>query len=176
MRAFAAVDLPAEFEDEVAALARSLHACVEGRFLKRQTYHVTLAFLGEINEADARRAIDALERACAQSAPVLLEPKGFERFGHRREGLLALALEADPGLVGLAENLRSGLRARGVAHDEKRFSPHISLVRRARLEAPSLPDLPFPHACVAEFATLYKSTLTPEGALYKPLYTVDLLE
>ena len=122
MRAFVAVDLPAEFEDEVAALARSLHACVEGRFLKRQTYHVTLAFLGEINEADARRAIDALERACALSAPVLLEPKGFERFGHRREGLLALALEADPGLVGLAENLRSGLRAQGVAYDEKSYT------------------------------------------------------
>ena len=68
MRAFIALELPADFADDTAAAARRLSASLEGRFLDRSTYHLTLAFLGDIDDAEASRAMDALDVACAGSA------------------------------------------------------------------------------------------------------------
>ena len=61
MRTFIALDLPPDFADDAAALARRLSASMEGRFLKRDTYHLTLAFLGDVDEAQLAAATDALE-------------------------------------------------------------------------------------------------------------------
>lgn len=89
MRAFIALELPADFADDTAAAARRLSASLEGRFLDRSTYHLTLAFLGDIDDAEASRAMDALDVACAGSAPVSLAPDGLGKFGRpptRRSG------------------------------------------------------------------------------------------
>ena len=51
MRTFIALDLPPGFADDAAALARRLSASMEGRFLPRDTYHLTLAFLGKFGRA-----------------------------------------------------------------------------------------------------------------------------
>ena len=56
MRTFIALELPTDFADDVAAMARRLSASLEGRFLDRSTYHLTLAFLGDIDDAEAARA------------------------------------------------------------------------------------------------------------------------
>ena len=61
MRTFIALDLPPGFADDAAALARRLSASMEGRFLPRDTYHLTLAFLGDVDEAQLAAAADALE-------------------------------------------------------------------------------------------------------------------
>lgn len=89
MRAFIALELPADFADDTAAAARRLSASLEGRFLDRSTYHLTLAFLGDIDDAEASRAMDALDVACAGSAPVSLAPDGLGKLGRpptRRSG------------------------------------------------------------------------------------------
>ena len=70
MRTFIALDLPPDFADDAAALARRLSASMEGRFLKRDTYHLTLAFLGDVDEAQLAAATDALEAACASPGSV----------------------------------------------------------------------------------------------------------
>ena len=86
MRAFIALELPADFADDTAAAARRLSASLEGRFLDRSTYHLTLAFLGDIDDAEASRAMDALDVACAGSAPVSLAPDGLGKFGRPADG------------------------------------------------------------------------------------------
>lgn len=89
MRAFIALELPADFADDTAAAARRLSASLEGRFLDRSTYHLTLVFLGDIDDAEASRAMDALDVACAGSAPVSLAPRrpGKVRPPRRRDAL-----------------------------------------------------------------------------------------
>ena len=62
MRTFVALDLPPDFADDVAALARQMGAAVEGRFLPRSTYHLTLAFLGD-DDLARRRLYTTLSRA-----------------------------------------------------------------------------------------------------------------
>ena len=74
----------------------------------------------------------------------------------------------------MAADLRRALTERGIAFDTKPFRPHITLVRRAKLPRGTLPTLDFPAPAQAKRMTFYKSTLSAEGATYKPLYSVDL--
>ena len=174
MRAFIALDVPEEFAGELADLARQLSPAARGRYLPRGNYHLTLAFLGDIGEAQARDAVAALDAACAGASPVELRPAGLGHFGRPRDATLWLGLEPVPELTGLAAAVRDELAAAGLAYDAKEFRPHITLARRVQLPRGPLPELLFPQSAHAARATLYKSTLEPDGAVYKPLYTVEL--
>lgn len=174
MRTFVALELPREFADDVAGVARRLGPVVGGRLTDRRNYHLTLAFLGEIGEADARLAIEALEGACADAAAPLLACDGLGTFGKRDNATLWLGIRPSPELTTLASAVREGLRARGVAFDDKPFRPHVTLARHARLPRGPLPDLAFPLPARPERVTLYRSILEPEGARYKPLFSARL--
>lgn len=176
MRTFIALELPADFADEVAAVARRLSASLEGRFLDRSTYHLTLAFLGDIDDAEASRAMDALDAACAGVAAVPLAPDGLGKFGRPTDATLWLGVAPDTALMSLAERVREELAARDVPFDPKPFRPHVTLGRRVRIPKKSLPALAFPLPARAHAVTLFKSTLSRDGAEYKPLYTVELAE
>lgn len=176
MRTFIALELPADFADDVAAMARRLSASLEGRFLDRSTYHLTLAFLGDIDDAEASRAMDALDAACAGVAAVPLAPDGLGKFGRPADATLWLGLASDPALLSLAERVREELAARDVPFDPKPFRSHITLGRRVRIPKKPLPPLAFPMPARARDVTLFKSMLFRDGAEYKPLYTVELAE
>ncbi|MEE0705001.1 MAG: RNA 2',3'-cyclic phosphodiesterase [Adlercreutzia sp.] len=174
MRTFIALDLPTEFADDVAALGRLLSAVMDGRFLARDTYHLTLAFLGDIDDAETARAMDALDEAVDKlresEASILLSPDGLGKFGRPQDATLWLGIAKTPALDALAANLREALRSRDLPFDDKTFLPHITLGRRVRIPKGSLPALTFPLPTEAPNVTLYKSTLDREGATYKPLY------
>lgn len=174
VRMFIALELPELFEDEVTALARQLRDVVGGRFMRRETYHVTLAFLGEVDEAGVRDAMAALDEACAGRAAVGLAPDGLGTFGRPRDATLWLGLRPAPELLALADDVRAALDACGVAYDRKAFRPHITLARRARMPKGELPTLMFPEPSQATCVTLFKSELSSEGATYKSLYTIEL--
>ncbi len=174
MRAFIALELPEGFVEDVAAMARVLGAAVEGRFVPRQNYHVTLAFLGDIDEAQARDAMDAIDEACAGAAAVPIWPNGLGKFGRASDATLWLGLASGPKLIDLVNRMREALRARGIGFDDKPFLPHITLARRVRLPKGALPELAFPLPSDAARVTLFKSTLSRDGAQYKPLYSAEL--
>lgn len=174
MRTFIALDLPNELIEQVADLSRQLSSMVHGRFVARSTYHVTLAFFGEIGEAEARRVMDVLDTACAHAAAIRLVPDGLGVYGKSVDATLLLKLAHGCDLMNLAMAVREELRAQGVSYDEKAFDPHVTLARRARVLPQALSDLVFPAESSSSSVTLYKSELSQEGATYKPLYTVHL--
>lgn len=174
MRAFIALELPDAFWSETADLARLLGEHIDGRFMKRESYHLTLAFLGDVDDAEKRLAMDAIDAACAGMGAIPLASDGLGKFGRARDATLWLGIKASPLLSDLVERLRAELDARSVKYDAKPFKAHITLARRARIPRGALPELPFPLDDVATNITLFKSELSHEGATYKPLYTVEL--
>ena len=134
MRTFVALELPQGFATDVAALTRQLSAAVEGRFLPRDFYHLTLAFLGDGSANDIAAATDALEAACASQPAVPLRSDGLGKFGRASDATLWLGIAPVPELMELAERVRGELAIRGVPFDDKPFKPHITLARRARSE------------------------------------------
>lgn len=174
MRAFVALELPEAFADEVAGLVRGLATACDGRFVPRGSHHLTLAFLGELDEAGVRAASGALEAACAGAGPVGLAARGLGTFGRGRATTLWLGIRLSDELGLLATRLRGELAARGLAYDERPFRPHVTLARRARLPHEPLPPLVFPRPAEARRVTLFRSLLEPDGARYEPLRTVGL--
>ncbi len=174
MRLFIALEIPQDLQDDVAALARQLKASVQGRFLPPPTYHLTLAFLGDMPEAVIPSIESVLEQTASSCEAITLQPDGLGKFGRGEDGTLWLGFAPTPELMRLAEELRSCLEDRGIPFDDKPFKPHLTLARRARIPKGELPALSFPYPATADVVTLFKSTLSKEGATYDPLYQASL--
>lgn len=196
MRCFIALDLPDRFVDELVYFSQQLKRAVAGRFVPPENYHVTLAFLGSIDESDSQVAINAMHDALEalklelpedieliddyadyeHEGTVSLVSDGLGKFGRSNDATLWLGLKKWPDVMDLAEALRSRLKEAGLSFDEKDFLPHITVARRADLRHCSLGNLAFPEACEASALTLYESTLYRDRAVYKALYSIDLVE
>ena len=174
MRTFIALELPESFIEETALLAASMSRRVAGRFMPRESYHLTLAFLGEVDEVDVRRAMDAVDAACAECEPVALSCNGLGTFGRKGDATLWLGLAPNEGVTELAARVRDELVRRDITFDRKNFVPHITIARRARIAKGALDGLAFPFDALGARVTLFKSTLAPTGAQYKPLYSTEL--
>ena len=174
MRAFIALELPEAFWRETADLARQLSLRIDGRFSKSDSYHLTLAFLGNIDDAQKGLAMDAMDAACAGLFAIPLESNGLGKFGRSNDATLWMGVKPNDGLLELARRIREELEARSITFDSKPFRPHITLARRTRIGRSDLPALPFPRDDVATDVTLFKSELSHEGATYKTLYTIEL--
>ena len=174
MRTFIALELPESFVEETALLAESMSRRVTGRFMPRESYHLTLAFLGEVGEPEMRRAMDAVDAACAGREPVALSCNGLGTFGKKGDATLWLGLAPNEGLTELAARIRDELACRDITFDRKNFVPHITIARRARIAKGALDGLAFPFDALGVRVALFKSTLTPTGAQYKPLYSAEL--
>jgi RNA 2',3'-cyclic 3'-phosphodiesterase len=180
-RAFVALDLPDELLDPLIAWRRGAIGDVgEVRLLPRESLHVTLVFLGYQAERDAER----IAEICFSDPPGPFVLRAEELVGvpPRRPRLYALALEDPRGALGAWQDVLSKQleRARLYEPEKRPFWSHVTLARAKRDRpaprvegAPSLPDelrSPFE----ADQATLYKSTLTPRGAIYEPVARAEL--
>jgi 2'-5' RNA ligase len=180
VRLFLALPLPP------AALARlaGLSGQLAGRRLKvvrPEGLHLTLVFLGEREEAEAR-AIGELLRAPELRRPPIraclggygqFPPRGWPRVVYVpvREGAREI-VELQAGLVGV-------LRRAGVPLQEEArgFQPHLTLARGGNLR-PDLQGLEellaFEERFVVERLVLFRSLLKPQGAEYQALASLTL--
>ncbi len=174
MRAFIALDIPQALREDVVALARQLKTAVKGRFVPRENYHLTIAFLGDASERDLADAMGVLDEAASRFDPVKLAPDELGKFGRANDATLWLGFMQDPALMELAAFVRAELDDASVSFDAKPFLPHLTIARRAALDHGMLPPLPFPAPAHTGELSLFKSTLTGDGAIYEPVYTVRL--
>src|ERR1700733_8894965 len=134
MRLFVAIAPPAAVLDELDALAGPLRAGREDlRWTNREAWHVTLAFLGQVDETAAARLLPRLERAARRHAAFRLAFAGAGAFpAATRANVLWSGLSGDRGaLARLAESVAAGARRAGAPPPDKgrRFQPHLTLAR-----------------------------------------------
>jgi 2'-5' RNA ligase len=183
LRLFVALDLPAGMIDPLVEWRAQALGDVPGlRLLARESLHVTLVFLGY----QAERNVDRIAEICftERAGPFELHATEVVGVPPRRSRLYALALEDAGGAVGEWQGeLSRELERAGLYEPEKRpFWSHVTLARVKRDKpAPSIETMPgLPDEVRRPFtpdrATLYRSTLTPRGAVYDPLHGVELLD
>jgi 2'-5' RNA ligase len=134
MRLFVAIALPAgaagELDSAVAALRL---AWPELRWTGRDAWHLTLAFLGEVDEKLTGKLGDRLERAAARNARLSLSLGGAGAFPTAaRARVLWTGVNGDRhGLAVLAAAVAAGARRAGVppAPERRRYEPHLTLAR-----------------------------------------------
>jgi RNA 2',3'-cyclic 3'-phosphodiesterase len=134
MRLFVAIAPPPAVLDELDALAGPLRARrPDLRWTSREAWHVTLAFLGQVDESAAARLLPRLERAARRHHPFRLEFCGGGAFpAPRRANVLWSGMSGDRrALARLAESVAAGASRGGAPPPDKgrRFQPHLTLAR-----------------------------------------------
>ncbi len=139
MRLFLALVPPPALRARLAELADLAHARCGGRRMPDASLHLTLAFLGEVDEAQAV-ALGGWVRS-------LEIPRGdwrLDRWGtFQRPGIVWVgSRHPDPPLEALQRRLWDELAPRGIGGRPGRYIPHVTLLRRAHsLETDGLPDI-----------------------------------
>ena len=173
MRLFIAAELPLEVREALAETSALLRGSVKGRYVAPDSFHVTLAFLGEVPAGQVDAAAAALEAGC----------RGFRRFdvalgelgsfGKRSSATLWQGFGETGDLPAIAKAVRSELNAAGFTFDEKAFKPHITLMRKADLTRGTLPVSAVAAGEVSSIV-LFKSDLSGSRPKYEPLHVVEL--
>ena len=95
---------------------------VKGNYTKRENLHLTLAFIGEFD--DPQTVLDAIDRAGLRPFEITLSGTGSFK------SLWWAGIDGGMALQSFARRLRRELDAAGIPYDHKKFSPHITLIRK----------------------------------------------
>lgn len=168
MRLFIAIELPDEIKRQLEGMRTEIPG---SRWVPLEQIHLTLAFLGDVDDATLGPLAGALS---AIKAPGFnLRFSGTGCFPDRRHPrVLWGGLEPEPLLISLASLVREAVLGCNIPLEERPFSPHITL---ARLKFHALREVgefldqsrmqTMPQVSVREFA-LFQSLLTSEGAVH----------
>jgi 2'-5' RNA ligase len=157
---------------QLAGIAADYSQAAGGRPTRRETIHLTLAFLGDI----AVERLTELQRVAGEIDAAAFDLT-LDRFGiwqHNR--LFWAGCATPPALLDLAGALSKRLLAAGfaVADAKRPFAPHVTLVRKvARLDV----ALPAMHALTfrCEAFVLVRSRLSDKGSDYEVLARFPLV-
>ncbi len=123
MRLFIAIQFEENILDALTDFQSDLkRQGVTGNYSKRENLHITLAFIGDYGNPDA--VLDAMEQIAFR--PIEISLVGVGSFGD----LFWVGLADNPQLAGYVKRLRRVLSDQGIPFDRKRFSPHITLIRK----------------------------------------------
>lgn len=134
MRLFVAIAPPAAvLEDLDAAVASLRPAWPRLRWTGVSAWHLTLAFLGEVDEDTAAALAPRLGRAASRHPSLSLSFAGAGAFpAAGRARVLWTGVHGDgPALTALARSVAAGSRRAGAPPPDegRRFRPHVTLAR-----------------------------------------------
>lgn len=165
LRLFVGIALPPELKLRLSLLANGVPGA---RWVDPGNYHLTLRFIGEVDEGLAGDIDAALAQLRAPRFEVALA--GVGHFGDR---MLWVGVEKNPPLVHLRDKVESALVRLGLPPETRRYAPHVTL---ARLREPALDKLGAFLAMHAQFRaaplpvehfSLIASFPTKAGSIYE---------
>lgn len=177
MRLFVALDFPDSVRRALGELIAGLRPQARNaRWLRPESMHITLKFIGEVGE-EKLDSIRSTLAAIRSIHPADMHFRGLGFFPHeRRPRVLWVGIEASPNVAALAFQIDASLEHLGIPRETRDFVPHLTLARfenPAGLEklvatAESLASTDFGSAIEREFY-LYESVLKRSGAEYTRL-------
>lgn len=175
-RLFIAIDLPRPISQAVAGLAVGIPSA---RPVPEDQFHLTLKFIGEVNEDLGEDIAASLEEI--RYPPLTISLGGLGLFPPRGvPKVLWLGVQPVEGLTLLHNRIENLLYHRGISREGRKFSPHITLARlrncptdRLGLFLAGNNLISTPPFTITDFH-LYRSSLSPKGAIHTRLRSYPL--
>lgn len=189
MRLFIALDIDEAIRQRIVRFIEGVQPfAADTRWVKAESLHITLKFIGEQPEPEVERIKLALRNVSADAPGISLRGYGF--FPTQKSArVFWIGIDATPQLGSLATMIDDAVGNLGIPKEDRAFSPHLTIARGAggsgsprqrkgdgsrqsfqRLQE-KLSSLPLP-----EFGTmtpreffLYQSRLSPKGPTYTKL-------
>ncbi len=191
MRLFIALDIDDSIRERISRFVEGVrNFAPEARWVKPESLHVTLKFIGEQPETALDRIKQALAEVKVAAAEIHFRGYGFFPTVTAAR-VFWIGMESGPQLQALAAAIDDKMPSLGIQKEDRAFSPHLTLARGAgsrssgsphrrkgdrsnrtfQLLQQKLAALPAP-----EFGTmtpreffLYQSQLSPKGSTYTKL-------
>lgn len=171
MRLFVAIPVPPLQRAELARLQAGVPGA---RWVEPESFHLTLRFIGHVDNAHATDIDDQLARVGALAFELAIKGVGYFVEGGKPTALYA-AVETNPALEALQRKVESAVARAGVAPERKRFTPHVTLARfSGRQDAGhhlaqfmASHSLFRPQPFEVEHFSLYSSVTRPGGPIYR---------
>lgn len=185
IRAFIAIDLPDDVRAAIGkAQAQLRRAGVNMSWTKVENLHVTLQFLGDIEEGTVEGISARLADVAGKHSPFELSVAGAGVFpDERRPRVLWVGCEDDGQLRSLAESVQTATQPLGFQPEHRSFSAHLTLgrVKQWKPDAAltrtldSIKNQSF-GAMRVDTIHLFQSELHPDGSIYSKLSSHQLGE
>jgi RNA 2',3'-cyclic 3'-phosphodiesterase len=189
MRLFIALDIEEAIRRRIADFIGEMRGLApDARWLRPESVHITLKFIGERSEDEAVKIQQALE--AIKAAKFDVDIRGFGFFPNpEAPRVFWIGVEAGPALTSLASNVDASLVPLGIAKEGHEYNPHLTLARggkgsgsprkqkgdvpnqsfqRLREKLANYPQSEFGTMTASDFF-LYQSKLGPGGSKYTKL-------
>ena len=188
MRLFIAVNLPQntlEKIEEITDFFKKKTAPAPLKWVEMDHLHLTVKFIGEIDDLKVNQIEKILNRSLETQAPFEIEVCGLGMYPHNNHPrVIWLGITGGEPLVRLHNVLDEDLAALGIKREGQPFASHLTIARVRRNATPSsvksigqtLSQFTVEPlgAITIDHVHLYQSVLTPSGPIYTPLFSVPL--
>ncbi len=174
MRVFFAIDLDERARSAAAEITDQLRACPGGdavRWVREETLHVTLRFLGDIDCGRIARLAGCVREQTATLSPFRLQ-LGSARLFPSRHRPLAVVLDVGPAepVAELADAVERGVVAAGFGPESRPFNAHLTLGRIRKKHFPLVTGdvTGSGESCPVNEAVLFKVSCNPRERTTPP--------
>ena len=123
-RLFTGLEIPREIAQSLSLLRGGLPGA---RWIDPENYHITLRFIGDIDDRLAHEIALLLDGVKRRSFEVRFA--GLTSFGGRKPRAIVAAVEPVPPLVELQAELERLMQRIGLEPEGRKFTPHVTLAR-----------------------------------------------
>ncbi len=184
IRTFVAIKITSELEKELSNFIEELRKIrCDVKWVKAESVHLTLKFLGNIHATDVAKVFEAVSNAVREFSSFRLntaEKGAFPSLKRPRVFWVGLAEKNDHTLIPLQSKVDKKLAELGFEKEKRKFHPHLTVGRvrspknieeiTKRFMEYGFPKIEFN----VDQVLVMKSKLTPKGAIYSVQNAVSL--
>ncbi len=185
IRAFIGLKIPADIQEKLSDIQDKLkQSDAHVSWVNPESIHLTLKFLGNIEESHIPDIRSAIEKSAAQISPFQLQvgyAGAFPNLRYPRVVWIGVTDDEDGSLKTLQHNLNAHLAPLGFEKEKGRFHPHLTLgrVRSQKNRSNLLRAVEaivniWVGAVAVNAVYLIKSELKPTGAEYTDLAEIPI--
>ncbi|MEM7214574.1 MAG: RNA 2',3'-cyclic phosphodiesterase [Pseudomonadota bacterium] len=123
-RLFTALEIPTKVAERLSLLQAGLPGA---RWVDRENLHITLRFVGDVDNSAARELSYELEKV--KASPFSLELSGLDVFGNSKPHSLYAGVSRSEALHDLRLEQERICQRLGMKPDSRKFTPHVTIAR-----------------------------------------------
>ncbi|RKY33430.1 MAG: RNA 2',3'-cyclic phosphodiesterase [Candidatus Omnitrophota bacterium] len=180
MRTFIAFPLPLEIKESIAETQDKLKDChLDAKWVEPTNLHITLKFLGEIQEAVVSKVKEILENIGTNFSSVNVNLKEFGFFpNEKKPRVFFISTDQEDYLRSISLTLEEKLEEIGFKKEE-RFKSHITIARfRSKKNLDCLfrriKNIKIERSFFIREIVFFKSILTSRGPIYEEIFKINL--
>ena len=131
MRIFFAIEFPEDVKEYLNKIQLVLkEQSTKGNFTYRDNYHLTLRFIGEINDHELDKLKEVIDEVALKQNCFQLTMNNLGYFARGSKLIIWVGINQNESLSRLYSQLEHSLEDKGYKGEEKDFVPHITLGRQ----------------------------------------------